>query len=41
MADKKRLGDLLIDFKLITKTNLDEALRLQVRGKQPQNATLI
>ena len=41
MADKKRLGDLLVDSKLISKTDLDEALRLQVGGNRRLGYLLI
>jgi len=41
MADKKRLGDLLIDSKLITKNDLDKALRLQVGGNRRLGYLLI
>ena len=32
MADKKRLGELIVDAKLITETDLNKALRLQIGG---------
>lgn len=41
MAEKKRLGDLLIDSNLITKADLDEALRLQVGGNRRLGYLLI
>ena len=41
MADKKRLGDLLVDSKLLTKTDLDKALRLQVGGNRRLGYLLI
>ena len=41
MAEKKRLGDLLIDSNLITKAELDEALRLQVGGNRRLGYLLI
>ena len=41
MADKKRLGDLLVDSKLISKADLDEALRLQVGGNRRLGYLLI
>ena len=41
MADKKRLGDLLVDSNLITKAHLDEALRLQVGGNRRLGYLLI
>jgi hypothetical protein len=34
MADKQRLGNLLVDSKLITMAQLDDALRLQVGGNR-------
>lgn len=41
MAVKKRLGDLLIESNLITKDNLDDALRLQVGGNRRLGYLLI
>ena len=41
MANKQRLGDLLIDSKLITKADLDKALRLQVGGNRRLGYLLI
>jgi len=41
MADKQRLGDLLIDSKLITRDELDKALRLQVGGNRRLGYILI
>ncbi len=41
MATKKRLGDLLIESKLISKDNLDKALRLQVGGNRRLGYLLI
>jgi len=41
MADRKRLGDLLIDSNLITKDDLDKALRLQVGGNRRLGYLLI
>jgi hypothetical protein len=41
MANKQRLGDLLIDSKLITTTDLDKALRLQVGGNRRLGYLLI
>ena len=39
--EKKRLGDLLLDAKLITEQNLNEALRLQVGGNRRLGYLLI
>jgi len=41
MTEKKRLGDLLIDSNLITKADLDKALRLQVGGNRRLGYLLI
>ncbi len=41
MAGKQRLGDLLMDSKLITKDDLDKALRLQVGGNRRLGYLLI
>ena len=41
MADRKRLGDLLLETKLISKVNLDKALRLQVGGNRRLGYLLI
>lgn len=41
MANRQRLGDLLIESKLITKTDLDKALRLQVGGNRRLGYLLI
>ncbi len=41
MAEKKRLGDLLVDSRVITKEDLDKALRLQVGGNRRLGYLLI
>lgn len=41
MEKRKRLGDLLIDAKMITKSDLDKALRLQVGGNRRLGYLLI
>lgn len=41
MEKRKRLGDLLIDEKMITKSDLDKALRLQVGGNRRLGYLLI
>ena len=41
MTTKKRLGDLLVDSKLITMENLEKALRLQVGGNRRLGYLLI